>query len=207
MVLRLIGLSQADELVVRQTAYVSRSSPSLSFSEPSDDVLVQITPQGTISGSFVRNDLAIENGEEILEHLDRIQWLDESYRVLLESTSTTIESSLRTSLNDELSCPLCLDLLVRPTTLVPCGHSFCQECIFSGNNCPTCRASVRTHVPCLALAGTLETLLPLLEADDVAQYKERRGPPEAEVLVVPWRKTKRKRARGGATAEQAICID
>ncbi|KAM1234441.1 hypothetical protein ACFX2I_004036 [Malus domestica] len=40
----------------------------------------------------------------------------------------------------ELKCPLCLNLLNRPT-LLPCNHIFCNSCIPS-SSCPVCKAEV-----------------------------------------------------------------
>ena len=72
--------------------------------------------------------------------------------------ATTSSDLLNCKLEEQLNCPVCLDLYTNPKTL-PCLHSFCQECLeglpldkeagadidlyyFS---CPTCRK--RTEVP------------------------------------------------------------
>ncbi|KAK6478260.1 E3 ubiquitin/ISG15 ligase TRIM25-like isoform X1 [Huso huso] len=49
---------------------------------------------------------------------------------------------------DELKCPICLDLIDNPVT-IPCGHNFCMKCIVkywprtlsSSYSCPHCRKS------------------------------------------------------------------
>ncbi|XP_045413292.1 tripartite motif-containing protein 5 [Lemur catta] len=58
-------------------------------------------------------------------------------------------SELLVNLKEEVTCPICLDLLIEPLSL-DCGHSFCQACI-TGNHkksiidqevessCPVCR--------------------------------------------------------------------
>ncbi|KAL3272468.1 hypothetical protein HHI36_013948 [Cryptolaemus montrouzieri] len=48
------------------------------------------------------------------------------------------------SLNSELMCPICLDMLKKTMTTKECLHRFCSDCIItalrSGNKeCPTCR--------------------------------------------------------------------
>lgn len=61
----------------------------------------------------------------------------------LITDSTEIAVSPR-SINSELTCPICLDLLKNTMTTKECLHRFCYECINtalrSGNKeCPTCR--------------------------------------------------------------------
>ena len=40
---------------------------------------------------------------------------------------------------EECTCPFCLEIQVQSTTLVPCGHSFCEECVVNCQECPTVR--------------------------------------------------------------------
>ena len=30
---------------------------------------------------------------------------------------------------DELKCPLCLDILENPKIVIPCGHTYCENCL------------------------------------------------------------------------------
>ncbi|XP_071074464.1 tripartite motif-containing protein 5 [Dasypus novemcinctus] len=60
-------------------------------------------------------------------------------------------SAVLVDIRDEVTCPICLDLLMEPLS-IDCGHSFCQACI-TGNSkqsqisqegessCPVCRTS------------------------------------------------------------------
>ncbi|XP_061236595.1 tripartite motif-containing protein 5-like [Bos javanicus] len=58
------------------------------------------------------------------------------------------------SLQDEVTCPICLELLTEPLSL-DCGHSFCQICITANSNesltgqerarkCPVCRINYKS---------------------------------------------------------------
>jgi hypothetical protein len=44
-----------------------------------------------------------------------------------------------------LTCVICMELLYRPISLVPCAHMFCGGCFSQWDNlsCPTCREKVR----------------------------------------------------------------
>ncbi|XP_053781606.1 tripartite motif-containing protein 5 isoform X2 [Desmodus rotundus] len=58
-------------------------------------------------------------------------------------------SGILTNMKEEVTCPICLELLTEPLSL-DCGHSFCQACITANNqesmvneeresSCPVCR--------------------------------------------------------------------
>ncbi|XP_012580505.1 PREDICTED: tripartite motif-containing protein 34-like isoform X2 [Condylura cristata] len=60
-------------------------------------------------------------------------------------------SKLLVNIREEVTCPICLELLTEPLSL-DCGHSFCQACITANNkesvanqdehsSCPVCRIS------------------------------------------------------------------
>uniref|UniRef100_A0A8C5ZKL2 Tripartite motif-containing protein 5-like n=1 Tax=Marmota marmota marmota TaxID=9994 RepID=A0A8C5ZKL2_MARMA len=59
-------------------------------------------------------------------------------------------SAILGNVKEEVTCPICLDLLTKPLS-IDCGHSFCQACITSNyesmmsqkgeSSCPVCRIS------------------------------------------------------------------
>lgn len=62
-------------------------------------------------------------------------------QLIIDETEVTVSPR---SINSELTCPICLDLLRSTMTTKECLHRFCYECIItalrSGNKeCPTCR--------------------------------------------------------------------
>lgn len=60
----------------------------------------------------------------------------------LDITSIESAEALITTLQKELTCPICLDYFHLPVTM-NCGHTFCRYCIghnkLSGKSCPLCR--------------------------------------------------------------------
>ncbi|KAI8919785.1 hypothetical protein BC831DRAFT_479987 [Entophlyctis helioformis] len=64
-------------------------------------------------------------------------------------------------------CPICRMRIQSPMLAIPCGHSFCQECIGARqqqqtqrqqtHDCPCCHTGVQCHVPNIALRQLLET--------------------------------------------------
>eukprot|EP00933_Yihiella_yeosuensis_P022485 TRINITY_DN17710_c0_g1_i1.p1 TRINITY_DN17710_c0_g1~~TRINITY_DN17710_c0_g1_i1.p1 ORF type:complete len:334 (-),score=30.72 TRINITY_DN17710_c0_g1_i1:89-1090(-) len=69
-------------------------------------------------------------------------------------------------LEDHLKCSICQDVLYRPTTILPCLHSFCSSCLggyFSHGNllqirCPVCREPITRIAPNFQLEAVLSAL-------------------------------------------------
>lgn len=102
------------------------------------------------------------------------------------STSNAAEAAAtaqhKSAIADEFSCAYCLEILVRTTTLVPCGHSFCRGCVENQKECPTCRGAVQTTVHCRSLDNVIATMVAhpqvsVFSADDMEKYTERAEPP------------------------------
>lgn len=80
------------------------------------------------------------------------------------------------SLEDELSCSICLSPFECPVT-IPCGHNFCQSCLLAtwGDSAPFSCPQCRTH-----FATRPELKKNTVLSNVVATFKVRAGNPELE---------------------------
>ncbi|KAH6565480.1 hypothetical protein BASA50_003669 [Batrachochytrium salamandrivorans] len=70
--------------------------------------------------------------------------------------------------NDRLACPICSQMINLPVLAIPCGHSFCRECLvthiknaqerFYAALCKCCNTPIQGHVPNLTLQQALNSL-------------------------------------------------
>ena len=62
--------------------------------------------------------------------------------------------------NKHLSCIVCSEILVFPSNVVSCGHTFCKLCIEKWNkksaDCPICRSKVEKIIPNVALESYID---------------------------------------------------
>ncbi|XP_054555450.1 tripartite motif-containing protein 5-like isoform X3 [Talpa occidentalis] len=93
-------------------------------------------------------------------------------------------SNILVNIQEEVTCPICLDLLKEPLSL-DCGHSFCRACITANNkesaatqeeksSCPVCRISYKPgHLrPNRHLANIVEQLRGVKISPEGEQKKE-----------------------------------
>ncbi|XP_037328293.2 E3 ubiquitin/ISG15 ligase TRIM25-like isoform X2 [Pungitius pungitius] len=80
------------------------------------------------------------------------------------------------SLEDELTCSICLSPFDCPVT-IPCGHNFCQECLLAtwkdSYSCPQCR----THFPTKPDLKKNTVLSTVVETFNLRTAKSAAGPP------------------------------
>ncbi|KAK0456346.1 hypothetical protein EV421DRAFT_51359 [Armillaria borealis] len=86
----------------------------------------------------------------------------------------------------DLECPICQDFLVAAHVCVPCGHSFCGECLSQWvevkKDCPSCRGKLNSPrmVPNVALNNLVDTHLEQLARIKSNQEWKRGGSKHAE---------------------------
>jgi hypothetical protein len=60
---------------------------------------------------------------------------------------------LLSDMKESLCCPICDETFRSATLLVPCGHTFCRECldkmkkVAPGSGCPLCRRRFAQEIP------------------------------------------------------------
>jgi hypothetical protein len=97
------------------------------------------------------------------------------------------------NISEEINCSVCLDIMVYPQTVVPCGHSFCGHCLKpSIRDCPHCRAKIESKVQSRQLQSliSLLTSIPtLFKNDDIEHYQDRmkKETPGGFVVSSFWR--------------------
>lgn len=93
------------------------------------------------------------------------------------------------SLQRELMCPICLDVLNQTMTTRECLHRFCSACINkalrSGNKeCPTCRKKL-TSRRCLRADPNFDQLISKIYTGEHDKQKEVVIAPECEIILRP----------------------
>ncbi|XP_034362060.1 tripartite motif-containing protein 30A [Arvicanthis niloticus] len=128
-------------------------------------------------------------------------------------------SEFMKNLKEEVTCPICLDLMVQPVS-ADCGHSFCQACITLNYEsskcnkeeflCPVCRVSylLRNLRPNRHLANIVERLKELKSIPEEEQkvfYCEKHGEKlqlfcKEDTMAICWLCERSQEHRGHQTA-------
>ncbi|XP_040825685.1 E3 ubiquitin-protein ligase TRIM31-like [Ochotona curzoniae] len=95
-----------------------------------------------------------------------------------------------TNLEEEVTCPICLDILKDPVT-IECGHNFCHFCITQLQEasryhikCPLCKSSMKrdTYAPNWLLTNLIQKIRAMDPSERQLKEKELRCPKHGEKL-------------------------
>ncbi|KAI1792420.1 hypothetical protein LXA43DRAFT_1093653 [Ganoderma leucocontextum] len=136
---------------------------------------------------------------------DSQELCDLQKQVTDKSSLVSQHENLVSSLQQSLSCQICLDLMHRPYALAPCGHSACYQCLVNWfkapppdvapddvvpvlhrkKTCPHCRAVVRDRpIEIWSLKEMVATLVKSGLATGF--YNSAPDPPEGSANADPW---------------------
>ncbi|XP_051806204.1 nuclear factor 7, brain-like isoform X2 [Acanthochromis polyacanthus] len=82
---------------------------------------------------------------------------------------------------EDLTCSVCLSIFTDPVTL-PCGHSFCRQCVTEVHSCPQCRAALSTEAKCLLTSVILKSLVEKAKEAEKMKEEDRSGKAEVPDL-------------------------
>mmetsp|Transcript_41005 Transcript_41005/g.46581 ORF Transcript_41005/g.46581 Transcript_41005/m.46581 type:complete len:241 (-) Transcript_41005:375-1097(-) len=100
-----------------------------------------------------------------------------SYQVRYTTISTMaseLTSNAKRKITDHVACPICMEILVQATILIPCGHRFCKDCC-PDVECANCRTKIQAYIPDRGMDALLSELVKekCLETDDSNMYMQR----------------------------------
>lgn len=102
-----------------------------------------------------------------VEYVGNNEVTEESMTVLAKSLQADVVARLKAANEEGFNCPICLDAVIDPTIVLPCGHNSCNECFSTlvagaaernlrdgneGNNlkCPECKQASFYGLPSIA---------------------------------------------------------
>ena len=99
--------------------------------------------------------------------------------------------------DNHLSCIVCSEIMVFPSTVIACGHTFCNMCIKKWNkksaNCPICRSRINDIIPNVALESYLEKVAETFFPEDAKSARKVLHEQRAAQRDVSRRKRQRSR--------------
>lgn len=121
------------------------------------------------------------NEKKLENHLEELRSLVEQKEEELKQQQEVTKKAQKIAQNvvdqmeDEFSCIICQELIIRATTLA-CSHSFCEHCLYSWlkkrNSCPVCRCSVETQpIHSIVLDNAISKMVEAMDDESKARRK------------------------------------
>jgi len=106
-------------------------------------------------------------------------------------------------ISEDTMCAICMEILMEPQTFVPCGHSFCKQCLHQQAQCAECRGPVRGTVACRSLQNLIDDLIPVdtqtstgvFDREDLEYYNRRKQKKDRSAKTRETTAPSRKRRR------------
>ncbi|KAJ3050547.1 hypothetical protein HK097_008513 [Rhizophlyctis rosea] len=141
--------------------------PSGPVEEKRDRIVVDLTDE---------TDETVEPEEEVVVVVEEGKGKEKE----TENERAKQKSDLAERIEEHLLCSICMDMLVAPHSLNPCGHTFCGPCIDewitrNKKTCPQCRSTITPpSIPSHVIQNIVEATAPtVLTADELTDREKR----------------------------------
>lgn len=133
---------------------------------------------------------------------------DTTAAVAAAAAPTGTMNSLPAQVGEQAMCAICMEIMVEPRTIVPCGHSFCKSCLLNQHECAECRGPIQGQVQCRSLQNLIASLVDVstqqgsavsvFDKEDLESYQNRKKNVILESVLPSARKKMRLARRAAA---------
>lgn len=96
-----------------------------------------------------KNDRIITNAIKTKQQDLAVEFIESSFTSILEIITHQMKNEMFSLKNIEKEekciCKICFDKKVE-IAIIPCGHTFCENCIFNSKSCPMCRSDIKSKL-------------------------------------------------------------
>lgn len=167
-----------------ELAYISREHLKIEWKDDSVLLATPLTEKHfiQINDKLVKGPTEIKNDEILSLCNDQVSY--QVRYVSLATKSSELSADAKRKFTDHVTCPVCMELLVDTTVLVPCGHRFCKKCC-PRDECATCRSTIQSIVADKLYDSFISDLVDeqCLDTDDSESYKQRIGKTVSEQIL------------------------
>ena len=126
------------------------------------------------------------------------------------NNTNTNNNKLPPQVAEETMCAICMEIMVQPTTIVPCGHNFCKPCLAQhpSSHCATCRGPIQQPIPCRSLENLIHIFtssqcqqLSIYDPADLSSYYERTSKKRSPAKVSKRNARQKTTTRRAGTAQ------
>lgn len=195
---------------VSETQEISLSPASARRESPNAQT-PEMTTEGDCHSALTSPSLSQESILQLQAQQEQLRVQQEQMKLQQEQDLSRMlsdaENKFAQELADNVTCIICSDIFANPVTTIPCGHTFCRECLsrFLSDKrdpwCPVCRGALTEILTVnISLTGLIDASVAKLSSSEKIAYEQRRLVGETSTLPCF---TKGKVFRNKRTAAQA----